>query len=60
VGIGAYVRNGNASDETLKQILDEKDKYIHNLSSELNDLRSENEKLKDKIIVLELENLGTV
>jgi len=44
----------------LRQILEEKDKYINNLSTELNELRSENEKLKDKLIVLELENLGTV
>ena len=44
----------------MRQILEEKDKYINNLSTELNELRSENEKLKDKLIVLELENLGTV
>ena len=44
----------------LQQVLLEKEKYINNLSNELNDLRKENEKLKDKLIVLELDNLGTV
>mmetsp|Transcript_13981 Transcript_13981/g.21804 ORF Transcript_13981/g.21804 Transcript_13981/m.21804 type:complete len:89 (+) Transcript_13981:5899-6165(+) len=43
---------------TLKQVLSEKQNYITKLENELNDLRKENEKLKDKIIVYELENLG--
>jgi uncharacterized coiled-coil protein SlyX len=45
--------------EGLQQVLAEKEKYISKLSNELNELRKENEKLKDKLIVLELENLGT-
>ena len=38
-------------------ILHEKENYINKLNAELNDLRNENEKLKDKLIVFELENL---
>lgn len=39
-------------------VLSEKQNYINNLENELNDLRVENEKLKDKVIVYEMENFG--
>lgn len=39
-------------------ILAEKENYIRKLNNELNELRGENEKLKDKLILYELENLG--
>ena len=39
-------------------ILKENQNYISNLERELNELRIENEKLKDKVIVYELEQLG--
>ena len=39
-------------------VLSEKQSYINKLELELNDMRVENEKLKDKVIVFELENLG--
>lgn len=39
-------------------VISEKQNYIDKLERELNDIRFENEKLKDKVIVYELENLG--
>jgi hypothetical protein len=39
-------------------VLQEKDNYISNLNRELNELRIENEQLKDKLIFLEMETLG--
>jgi hypothetical protein len=37
--------------------LKEKDNYIKNLNKELNELRIENEKLKDKLIFFEVDML---
>ena len=39
-------------------VISEKQNYINKLEHELNEIRAENEKLKDKVIVYELENLG--
>lgn len=52
--------NGFADQKggSLEMILKEKQNYITNLEHELNELRGENEKLKDKVIVFELEQLG--
>jgi len=49
--------NGYADQKggSLEMILKEKQNYITNLEHELNELRGENEKLKDKVIVFELE-----
>lgn len=41
----------------LQMILQEKDNYIDRLNTELNELRVENERIKDKLILFELENL---
>ena len=38
-------------------VLNEKENYISKLNQELNELRMENEKLKDKLIYYELDNL---
>lgn len=56
---GRFVKD-KAGEQALQQVLGEKDNYIERLSEELNDLRHENEKLKDKLIIYELENLGNV
>ena len=42
----------------MQSILAEKDNYISKLENELEDLRKENEKVKDKLIVFELDKLG--
>jgi predicted RNase H-like nuclease (RuvC/YqgF family) len=39
-------------------ILKEKENYIRKLNNELNELRIENEKLKDKLISYEMEYMG--
>jgi len=39
-------------------VLKEKASYISKLENELNEIHAENEKLKDKLIVFELEHLG--
>ena len=41
----------------MQLILNEKDNYIDRLNTELNELRIENERLKDKLIMFELETL---
>lgn len=41
----------------LGLVLNEKDNYINRLETELNELRIENERLKDKLIIFELDNL---
>ena len=46
------------SYESINLVLNEKQNYIAKLERELNDLRKENESMKDKIIVYELENIG--
>lgn len=45
--------------EVQNRILLEKDNYISKLETEINEIRVENEKLKDKLIVFELDNMGT-
>ena len=44
----------------MNLVLSEKDSYIYKLEKELNEIRLENEKIKDRLIVYELENLGKV
>ena len=52
-------RAASPGDEsTLRQVLNEKSSYISKLENELNDLRRENERLKDQVISLEMENFG--
>jgi len=48
-GIHHYAAKGN-----VDLILKEKESYISKLEKELNDMRRENEKLKDKLIMYEL------
>jgi len=48
-GIHHYAAKGNHD-----LILKEKESYISKLEKELNDMRRENEKLKDKLIMYEL------
>ena len=60
-GISAFYnqfgpKNGSTKEE-VTLVLNEKDNYINKLNHELNELRVENEKLKDKLIFYELENL---
>ena len=43
---------------SINLVLNEKQNYIAKLERELTDLRKENESMKDKIIVYELENIG--
>lgn len=44
----------------FKQVVVEKDKYISKVEEENGRLRLENEELKDKVIKLEIENIGKV
>lgn len=42
----------------MSLVLKEKENYIRKLNNELNELRIENEKLKDKLISYEMEHMG--
>lgn len=42
----------------MKSLLAEKDSYIGKLEHELNEIRGECERLKDKLIQFELDHLG--
>ena len=50
--------DGSDKLKSLNLILSEKNSYIRKLELELNDMRLENEKLKDRVIIHELENIG--
>ena len=45
--------------EVQSRVLHEKENYIGKLEKELNEIRVDNEKLKDKLIVFELDNMAT-
>jgi hypothetical protein len=54
------ITNNDEKIRSLNLVLSEKDSYINKLEKELNEIRLENEKIKDRLIVYELENLGKV
>ena len=61
MGIRSFANHGRSQETNASQvqlILQEKENYIAKLNTELNELRAENEKLKDKLILYELDNLG--
>ena len=51
VGIQQFATKGNQD-----LIIKEKESYISKLEKELNDMRRENERLKDRLIMYELQN----
>ena len=43
----------------LTKVMAEKESYISKLEKELNEIRTENERVKDQLIVYEMNNFGS-
>ena len=58
--IGSFDDKYDRNARNLESIIREKENFISKLEMELSSLRGENEKLKDKLLMYEISNYGSV
>ena len=58
--IGSFDDKTDRNARNLESIIREKENFISKLELELGSLRGENEKLKDKLLMYEISNYGSV